>query len=233
MLCCLVLFVASLMSWPAPILHSIVYIETDNNLTIAICWTDDKPNYDKYIGYYNDTLLFGVLITFITLIVLYTLIGIVISKRSAQKLKEAKLQAGKSNNQSNLRNGGAHSSVNQSNSNISIVSSSPNQPNSRHTKHLSHHIKNFHRARRTTFIFFLLTVLFFFSYIPHLTLKIIVYMNDSFLPSLTFAGKVVYNTFVWCFFVNNVANCFVYGFFDDRFRQEVKNLYRKYAFFNI
>lgn len=226
------LFVALLMSWPAPILYGIVHIETENNRTVARCWTEDVPNYDKYQGYFNNFLVLVVMVTFFTLIVLYTLIGRAISKHSSFKTKEAELQAEKSKTQSNLKILETESSVNQSTLNILEVNSLSNHSTSQSRIQASQHMKNeqrknFYRARRTTLMFLLITIVFFFSYIPHLSLKIIVFMDETFLSSLTFTGKVLYHTFVWCFFVNNVANCFVYGFFDVRFREGVKTLYTR------
>lgn len=83
------------------------------------------------------------------------------------------------------------------------------------------------RTRRTTLMFFLITVVFFISYIPHLLLKLVTFMNKSFVSDMSFTGKVLYNTFVWCFFINNMANSFIYGFCDGRFRSEVRAMYSK------
>lgn len=259
LLCCLVLFVALLLSWPAPVLYGIAHIKTEANLTGTRCWSEDKPNYDKYQGYFNAMLILVVLITFITLVVLYVLIGRVISKHNTFKQKQtdsypvvtttssshatSEFSSDLSDNKlsdldskrpetsntcstdcdstgkANVKKYEAHEPTKQT----KLGAKSNNHNNTNQSK-------NFDRAKRTTLMFLLITVVFFLSYIPHLSLKIVVFMNKSFLPNASFTGKVVYHTVVWCFFVNNVANCFVYGFFDVRFRQEVRNMYRKLMF---
>lgn len=87
--------------------------------------------------------------------------------------------------------------------------------------------KKFDAARRTTFIFILIATLMFLSYFPHLVLKIVNFLNAGFLESLSYTGRIFYKTFIWCFFINNMANPFVYGFYDKHFMAEVKVLYRK------
>ena len=83
----------------------------------------------------------------------------------------------------------------------------------------------FNRVKKTTFMLFLVTAFFFISYFPHLILKIVAFTTKDFVLNLSFPGKVLYNTFVWCFFINNMVNCFIYGFGDVRFRTEVKRIY--------
>jgi hypothetical protein len=81
------------------------------------------------------------------------------------------------------------------------------------------------RSRKTTVIFLVITAVFFISYFPHLALKLVTFTNKDFVSQLSYTGKVVYNTFIWCFFINNTINSFVYGFFDLRFRSEMISIY--------
>lgn len=87
--------------------------------------------------------------------------------------------------------------------------------------------KKLDAASRTTLIFLLIAVLLCVSYIPHLVLKIVTFLNKDFVPNMSFTGKVLYNTFIWCFFINNVANPFVYGFCDHQFLNNAKKMYKK------
>ncbi|WAR12431.1 OPRX-like protein [Mya arenaria] len=59
-------------------------------------------------------------------------------------------------------------------------------------------------------------------YVPYLVLRLVFYTNSDWYPSMTFAGKVTFNTFLWCVYVNNMANPIIYGFCDQRFRNEVR-----------
>lgn len=94
------------------------------------------------------------------------------------------------------------------------------------------HYKNFlqlHIMKKTTIMMFLITAVFLISYIPHLTLKIVLFVKKDFLINMNFAEKLLYNTFVWCFFINNMANSLIYGFVDIRFRQNVISLYSRFC----
>lgn len=86
-------------------------------------------------------------------------------------------------------------------------------------------LDKFDRTKRTTFMLFLITLFFFFSYVPYLVLRIAFYTNPAWYPNMTFSGKVAFNTFLWFVYVNNMANPIIYGFCDQRFRNEVRNCY--------
>ncbi|KAL3891644.1 hypothetical protein ACJMK2_003896 [Sinanodonta woodiana] len=81
------------------------------------------------------------------------------------------------------------------------------------------------RTRRITLIMFVITVVFFGSFVPHLILKIVVLMKKNFLQTRSPAGLYLFNTFIWSFFINNMANPIIYGFCDKRFRKEIRSMY--------
>jgi cholecystokinin A receptor/hypocretin (orexin) receptor 2 len=83
----------------------------------------------------------------------------------------------------------------------------------------------FDRTKRTTMMLFWITIIFFLSYVPYLILRIVSYINPDWYNGMSFAGKVTYNTLLWCVYINNMANCIIYGFCDQRFRLEVKRGY--------
>ncbi|KAL3891641.1 hypothetical protein ACJMK2_003893 [Sinanodonta woodiana] len=83
------------------------------------------------------------------------------------------------------------------------------------------------KTKRITLILFMITLVYFCSFLPHLILKILVFVKRDYLSSLTFSESFAYHTFVWSFFINNVANPFIYGFCDQKFREELKSLYCK------
>lgn len=82
-------------------------------------------------------------------------------------------------------------------------------------------LNKFDRTKRTTIMLFWITIVFFISYVPYLVLRIIFYTNPNWYPDMSFAGKVTYNTLLWCVYVNNMANSIIYGFCDQRFRRKV------------
>ncbi|KAL3858413.1 hypothetical protein ACJMK2_013004 [Sinanodonta woodiana] len=77
-----------------------------------------------------------------------------------------------------------------------------------------------------TRVLFIITVVFFCSYLPHLALRTAAFLNMNLLPNLSFAGTVIYQTFRWTFYINNMANPFIYGFYDSKFVREVRMLRR-------
>lgn len=81
------------------------------------------------------------------------------------------------------------------------------------------------KSNRTTMMFSLITVIYFLSYIPHLVLQILAFGVNNFISELSFTGKTLYYTFLWSFFVNNIANPIVYFGFDGDFRMQVRLLY--------
>lgn len=85
----------------------------------------------------------------------------------------------------------------------------------------------FDRTKRTTMMLFWITIIFFISYIPYLVLRIVSYMNPQWYPGMSYGGKVTYNTVLWCVYINNMANSIIYGFCDQRFRNEIILGYRK------
>ncbi|KAL3847556.1 hypothetical protein ACJMK2_018461 [Sinanodonta woodiana] len=87
--------------------------------------------------------------------------------------------------------------------------------------------KERNNTRKITYILFLITVIYFCSFLPHLILKILAFLKKEFFLSLTFSQAFAYNTFVWSFFINNVANPFIYGFHDKNFKREVKLIYER------
>ncbi|KAH3851335.1 hypothetical protein DPMN_093815 [Dreissena polymorpha] len=89
---------------------------------------------------------------------------------------------------------------------------------------------NHNHAKRTTVMFALITAVFVLSYLPHLLLQIVTFLNPNFVTNMSFIGLVLYNTFIWCLFINNMANAYIYGFLVRRFRAEIRLLYGQILF---
>ena len=228
---------------------------TNPNITGIRCFTEDQFKETKYQAYFNTVLILVVFGVFGLLVVLYSLIGRTIKKHvsfksspAAEMSSDVKSKStdttdesleGKSSEfreekKSKFREENGKTGFDQKNANMEIepAASSTNVSAtvSNKNKHLKgqpkqHDSAKFNRVKRTTFMLFLITAFFFISYCPHLILKIITFVKKDFVLNMSFTGKVFYNTFVWCFFINNMVNCFIYGFCDIRFRTEVKNVY--------
>ena len=248
-LSCIVLIFSVGLSWPTLILFGHITVELgNNNLTGVRCSTDDKYANSPYQTYFNAMLIIMVLIALVAHIVLYSIICGVIKNHNLHKLELKEIKS--------IRRGAScHNDNAVSTTEISIVSatesSTPLQSIKQHEKrnkkvhisskyrmasvnedkneiavHFKNNLKKFRETRRMTIIFFAIIVIFFISYVPHLILKVIVSSQKDFLARLSRPGIILYNTFIWCFFINNSANPIVYMFLDIKFRTEVKAFYK-------
>ena len=248
--CATVVFVAIGLSWPALILFGHTTVELGyGNITGVRCSTDDKYADSSYQTYFNVALILMVLIAFVVHIVLYSIICRVIKNHNLHNLQMKQIK-------SLRRMPSPNRAV--STTDISILSSSDSSPQcakkhdatesdkqriasakytsasyregNENSVHLKNSLKKFRETRRMTIIFFAIIAIFFISYVPHLTLKVIVYSQKEFLEQLSRPGIVLYNTFIWCFFINNSANPIVYMFLDIKFRAEILAFYRHIFF---
>ena len=252
-LCAVVLLLAAGMSWPALILFGHSTVETGyNNITGVRCSTEDQYVKTSYQTFFNIGLIVLVFIAFVVHIILYSIICQAIRNHNLHGLKIKAIKSLRRVNnpdevastteisivstpeatppctkKENKRSGNMNKSV--SSKYLKEASRSMKLQNGGEDGggvHVKNQEKKFRETRRMTIIFFSIIAIFFISYIPHLTLKIIVYSQLGFLGSLSRTGLIMYNTFIWCFFINNVANPYVYFFLDVKFRAEVMAFYR-------
>lgn len=240
--------ISLVLSWPAPVLYGHSTVNTTNpNITGTRCYTDDKFKNTKYQSYFNAVLIILVFGFLSLLVIIYCRIGRVVSKHNTFKssvLKATISDTSKGNITVSTDLSAEHKAsktfeeenridkMKCPNSKVTTVTGadsgmSANLEKKRNKKKQYEKLK-FNRAKRTTLMFFLITSFFFISNTSHLILKILAFVKTEFVSDMSFTGKVLYNTFVWCFFINNVANCFIYGFCDVQFRKEVKNLYNRF-----
>lgn len=84
---------------------------------------------------------------------------------------------------------------------------------------------------KVTKMLFVITIVYFISFIPHLVLMNIVLLDEHFLISLDGIQAGIYYIGLRSFLINAVANPFVYNFMDKKFRKECKTIwYHKKAF---
>ena len=250
--CGVIMGVSLLTSWPAPILYGHATVETRvKNVTGVRCYTDDKFKDTKYQAYFNAVLILIVFGVFFVLTVLYIIIGRQILKHKTFKTSiKSDVQSGSSEGVKISTSGTIETPItsdDETNENVRKAKTkswfktrlefkksifSPDvkietkyvvnpKPSGKHTD----------RSKRTTFMLFMITLVFFCSFVPHLILKIVTFVNPNFVLNMTFAGKVVYNTIIWCFFINNMANSIIYSFCDRRFRVEIRNGYIRISSF--
>jgi len=78
---------------------------------------------------------------------------------------------------------------------------------------------------KTTFTLFIITVVFIVSFLPFLILVALWGSNWQFVNNLSGYSFTVYKMFFHSYHVNNVINCYIYGFCNPRFRKECKQLF--------
>jgi hypothetical protein len=247
-LCLISLGTAVLISWPAPILYGHSSVNTTNpNITGIRCFTDDRYKDTKYQAYFNYVLILVFVIMSILLVILYSLIAGAISRHNKfiktfkvstsnsyitrHRITDSKKMADNHKDEIVLKciilqheTNGNHQHLVLTDS-LSASNSSDQHKHAKSRQKHHHDHAHFHLIQRTTFTMFLITVCFVVSYLPHLSLKIIAFVKPHFISDMKFSEKYLYNTFVWCFFINNIANCFIYGFFDKHFSAELRNMY--------
>ena len=241
--CVIVTLIAAGLSWPALVLFGHTTVQTGYaNVTGVRCATADEYINSSYQLVFNIAIIVFVWVAFVVHIVLYSIICRVIRNHSLNNLQIKNIKSIK-------RVPTPESAI--STTDISVVCVSDPSPqftrkcekmpndltvssksvkspdgSQKSSMHVKNQVKKFRETRRMTIIFFAIIAIFFISYIPHLTLKIVLFTQRGFLKSLSRPELLLYNTFIWCFFINNVANPIVYMFLDIKFRAEVMSFYR-------
>ena len=197
------------------------------NINGTRCYEENRFRGTKYMAYFNALLILIFFAAFIILVVLYALIWRRIKTMKVKKANKYRTEAETSMATVTTSTVETTWYTGDDSSRDDTSVRADGAKNGNCDAHKDHNAQS---ASRTTIMFFLITAVFLTSYFPHLTLKIITFMNKSFVPNMSFGALVTYNTFIWCFFINNMANAFIYGFFDRRFRAELKDIYSKIFF---
>ena len=83
------------------------------------------------------------------------------------------------------------------------------------------------KSQKATRIAMSVTLVFFLSFLPHLSLITARLVHTDFDRSLRGAALVMYNIFLRSYFINSVANPIIYGVQNVRFRAECYRLFRE------
>ncbi|XP_062568584.1 G-protein coupled receptor 84-like [Saccostrea cucullata] len=82
-------------------------------------------------------------------------------------------------------------------------------------------------ARNTTYLMFLITIVFILSFVPVLTLVLIREVKKDFVDNLSDSGRTAYRFFLRSYYINAAMNPVIYSIFDRRFRKAVKSTTRE------
>ena len=84
-----------------------------------------------------------------------------------------------------------------------------------------------HKAKKTTLMLFLITLVFVMSFLPHLGLMAARGIHQVMFDHLSPAATAAYNLFLRSYFINSASNPIIYGFCNLKFRTELKTLLGK------
>ncbi|KAL3858415.1 hypothetical protein ACJMK2_013131 [Sinanodonta woodiana] len=244
--CIIDLLLAGLLSWPGAVLYgNKKYIAGTGGIEGIECTVSDDFAGTKYPSYFSFVLLFLFIASVIPISIMYTLIGKKvwkINKRSYRKnqttaitevlcstitYNAAAAQSSEDKN-TDLKNNSISILSSECKGDNEIISDNITQTyNIKSTKDDKGNRKNKERNKTIAFtrIFFIITVLLFISFCPHWALRFADFINKDFLANLSFAESVAYQTFRWSFFINSIANPIIYGFYDRKFRHEVRRMF--------
>ncbi|XP_071097376.1 bombesin receptor subtype-3-like [Haliotis cracherodii] len=83
------------------------------------------------------------------------------------------------------------------------------------------------RGQKTTFMLFLITLVFVLSFLPHLGLMATRAVNKHVFDDLPGAGIAATNILLRSYFINSVSNPIIYSFCNPLFRREVTMLWKR------
>ena len=82
------------------------------------------------------------------------------------------------------------------------------------------------RSLRITGMLTLITIVFVLSFLPYLTISILNGIYEDFWTHMTSSEILLYNFLLRTYFVNNMANPLIYSFLDEKFRSEVRKMFK-------
>ncbi|XP_041361630.1 neuromedin-U receptor 2-like [Gigantopelta aegis] len=230
--------IAILFTWPTVVIYGTMTVKTGiPGVYGSECSTSDVIKNTKYPIVYNGILFLFFISSFSLMTILYIFIAkkVVSQSKFRQKITESeKPSRSRSLTGSDKmikldREPEAHSYADEQQSEYSIASLDPPRKG---VIRKSSSFKKFQKTQRdtrmlkTTFMLFLISLVFMLSFLPHVLLKSIRAFNKQFVSQPTTSVLVTYNIFVRSYFINSVANAFIYGFCSPRFRQECQSIFK-------
>lgn len=242
----LALLLSLLLSWPAAILYGFSTVDTGHpGLSGAACYIEDKFKQTKYTTIFNAVIVLIIVIANVILVVLYVkVVRRVYKQKAFQKGNKTKIlksrkksfdpgQTSKVVTESeftfcsmNTMNASREDLTNIGDSGCTVDDSSEvplkhgKPANKKKSKKVSV------KSARVTMMLFIITVVYFCSFLPHLVLKILADVKKDFLVSLDFTGTFLYYVSLYTIFINNMANPIIYGFCDPKFMDHIRAMYR-------
>ena len=82
-------------------------------------------------------------------------------------------------------------------------------------------------TKKITMMMFTITVVFIIVYLPFIAISFIDSLDEDFWKDMPYSESIFYDFLLRIYILNNVANPFIYSFWDKRFRTEVSHLVSK------
>lgn len=219
---CVIVNIASLaMSWHVPVIYGNTEYQVPNtHLIVTRCYKEDNSIAQKITWWQYIILTAILVIVAVLLAVIYFIIMIRVQHKSKYFTQ---LQTAKGRAKSSTGNGRVSSNTSGSrNSDVSRTSS--NFSNGDGT---GAYVSKSIQTRKTTLTFFIITTVYVLSSVIHHALAIVLHVVPNLECRMTFIQGTVFWTFFWTIFINNIANPFIYGLSDNRFRQHLKAFFHK------
>ncbi|XP_053402631.1 uncharacterized protein LOC128557952 [Mercenaria mercenaria] len=234
LLCAVVLIFCVLSFWPIPVLYGHSTKKMPNtNITGVTCYIDDAFKDTYYLAYWNGK---GKGKMGNEELKKFTVNSETVKTNLGSgetclntEIESHGIMSGKESSATNIETGVALNISNidvdvhveknkyEKTYNNSSEQTTDNRENSRKQREA---LRNLMRSKRTTKIFFTITVLYFVTFIPHLILQVIALTQNNFVARLSLAGQTIYHILTYSSFLSSMVNSYVYGFFDTMFRDE-------------
>lgn len=197
-------------------------IYNGRNITGCECSMNSEHNYSerfKRIYYYCLTLIF--LGCFVVFVILYSIIGRLLWKYQSGSLipDMGKLSS---------RTPSLSSAI--VNKNIIVENSSGHSQascSSHKEKNMMVHGRRCIKSAGSIVVFFSVTLMFVLSFLPHITIRLIVFLDMNLEGEFDKNTKaLLYNFVVRSYLISNVSNPFIYSILNKSFRKQLKRTFR-------
>lgn len=83
---------------------------------------------------------------------------------------------------------------------------------------------NVFKAKKTSFMLFIVTIVFLFTFAPYCVIAILRNVNSDYYKNLSKTGKMFYHLFLRSYLLSSAVNPIIYSFLSIKFRQQCRHL---------
>lgn len=216
--CILVNVVSLALSWHVPVIYgNAEYKIADSGLTVTRCYKEDFDIALK-ITWWQYIILTAILILVTAML---AVVYFVIMRKVHQKSRYfTKVTSTISDASNSVDKKSRRKTLSSSSSTASTFSTTADGDT------VSFATKTV-QTRKTTLTFLIITSVYIFSSFVHHALAIILHVIPDLDCKMSFTEGALFWTFFWTIFLNNIANPFIYGLSDERFRCHLKTFFVK------